>query len=75
MIIADTTVQIKNIKHPHDVYLMDKARLSIVKLCQSLGISLNETYARTYKRDIVNHSALQVQSLILRHECLMYVLT
>ncbi|WP_342272449.1 hypothetical protein [Candidatus Tisiphia endosymbiont of Parasteatoda lunata] len=24
---------------------------------------------------IVNHSALQVQSLILRHECLMYVLT
>ncbi|WP_342272346.1 hypothetical protein [Candidatus Tisiphia endosymbiont of Parasteatoda lunata] len=23
----------------------------------------------------VNHSALQVQSLILRHECLMYVLT
>lgn len=53
MIIADTTVQIKNIKHPHDVYLMDKARLSIVKLCQSLGISLNETYARTYKRDII----------------------
>ncbi|WP_342271619.1 hypothetical protein [Candidatus Tisiphia endosymbiont of Parasteatoda lunata] len=24
---------------------------------------------------LVNHSALQVQSLILRHECLMYVLT
>ncbi len=24
---------------------------------------------------VVNHSALQVQSLILRHECLMYVLT
>ncbi|WP_342271930.1 hypothetical protein [Candidatus Tisiphia endosymbiont of Parasteatoda lunata] len=23
----------------------------------------------------VNHSALQVQSLILRHECLIYVLT
>ncbi|WP_342272195.1 hypothetical protein [Candidatus Tisiphia endosymbiont of Parasteatoda lunata] len=27
------------------------------------------------KRVVVNHSALQVQSLILRHECLMYVLT
>ncbi|WP_342271608.1 hypothetical protein [Candidatus Tisiphia endosymbiont of Parasteatoda lunata] len=27
------------------------------------------------KAQKVNHSALQVQSLILRHECLMYVLT
>ncbi|WP_342270896.1 hypothetical protein [Candidatus Tisiphia endosymbiont of Parasteatoda lunata] len=31
---------------------------------------------KLYKlRELVNHSALQVQSLILRHECLMYVLT
>ncbi|WP_342271859.1 hypothetical protein [Candidatus Tisiphia endosymbiont of Parasteatoda lunata] len=31
---------------------------------------------KLYKlRSLVNHSALQVQSLILRHECLMYVLT
>ncbi len=26
LIIADTTVQIKNIKHPHDVYLMQEFR-------------------------------------------------
>ncbi|WP_342271447.1 IS5 family transposase [Candidatus Tisiphia endosymbiont of Parasteatoda lunata] len=73
LIIADTTVQIKNIKHPHDVYLMDKARLSIVKLCQSLGISLNETYARTYKRDIIKlwkykeHSKAKKRWKIMKH--------
>lgn len=42
-IIVDTTVQIKNIKYPHDVYLMDKARIELVKLCHALGIKLNET--------------------------------
>jgi transposase, IS5 family len=52
-IIIDTTVQIKNIKHPHDVYLMDKARVELVKLCHDLDIELNETYAKTYKRDII----------------------
>ncbi|WP_410521387.1 hypothetical protein [Candidatus Tisiphia endosymbiont of Parasteatoda lunata] len=31
--------------------------------------------ASYWARELVNHSALQVQSLILRHECLMYVLT
>ncbi|WP_342224828.1 transposase [Rickettsia endosymbiont of Urophora cardui] len=73
LIIADTTVQIKNIKHPHDVYLMDKARLSIVKLCNSLGIHLNETYARTYKRDIVKlwkykeHSKAKKRWKIMKH--------
>ena len=45
----DTTVQIKNIKHPHDVYLMETAREKIVDLCKRLGIPLNETYAKTFK--------------------------
>jgi len=48
-VIIDTTVQIKNIKHPHDVYLMETAREKIVDLCKRLGIPLNETYARTFK--------------------------
>ncbi|WP_425362791.1 IS5 family transposase [Candidatus Tisiphia endosymbiont of Hybos culiciformis] len=52
-IIVDTTVQIKNIKYPHDVYLMDKARIELVKLCHTLGIKLHETYAKQYKKDIV----------------------
>lgn len=48
-IIVDTTVQPKNIKHPHDAYLMGKAREEIVKLCCQNGVYLNETYAKTYK--------------------------
>ena len=47
--IIDTTVQIKNIKHPHDVHLMETARAKVVDLCKRLGISLNETYAKTCK--------------------------
>ena len=48
-VIIDTTVQIKNIKHPHDVYLMETAREKIVDLCKRLDIPLNETYAKTFK--------------------------
>lgn len=48
-VIIDTTVQIKNIKHPHDAYLMGTAREKIVDLCKKLGIPLNETYAKTFK--------------------------
>lgn len=48
-VIIDTTVQIKNIKHPHDVYLMETAREKVVDLCKRLGILLNETYAKTFK--------------------------
>ena len=48
-VIIDTTVQIKNIKHPHDIYLMETAREKIVDLCKRLDIPLNETYANTTK--------------------------
>ena len=48
-VIIDTTVQIKNIKHPHDVYLMETAREKVADLCKRLGIPLNETYAKTFK--------------------------
>lgn len=51
--IIDTTVQIKNIKHPHDVYLMETAREKIVDMCKRLGISLNETYAKTFKYKMI----------------------
>lgn len=47
--IIDTTVQIKNIKHPHDVHLMETARAKVVDLCKRLGIPLNETYAKIFK--------------------------
>lgn len=52
-VIVDTTVQIKNIKHPHDAYLMETAREKIVELCKRLGISLNETYAKSFKKNII----------------------
>jgi transposase, IS5 family len=51
--IIDTTVQIKNIKHPHDVYLMEKARQKVVKLCKELGIKLNETYEKAFKHTMI----------------------
>ena len=51
--IIDTTVQIKNIKHPHDVYLMETAREKVVDLCKRLGIPLNETYAKTFKYKMI----------------------
>jgi IS5 family transposase len=52
-VIVDTTVQIKNIKHPHDAYLMETSREKIVELCKRLGISLNETYAKAFKKNII----------------------
>jgi transposase, IS5 family len=54
-VIVDTTVQIKNIKHPHDAYLMEAAREKIVELCKRLGISLNETYAKAFKKIMWRH--------------------
>lgn len=52
-VIIDTTVQIKNIKHPHDAHLLGKAREELVKLSHSLGFKLNDTYAKYYKRLLI----------------------
>jgi transposase, IS5 family len=51
--IIDTTVQIKNIKHPHDAYLLGKAREEVVKLAHRLGFKLNDTYERKYKKGLI----------------------
>ena len=45
-VIIDTTVQIKNIKHPHDAHLLGKAREKIVNLSHKLRFKLNETHIR-----------------------------
>ena len=47
--IIDTTVQIKNIKHPHDATLMERARKEVVNICKKYKIDLNETYAKFFK--------------------------
>ena len=53
-VIIDTTVQIKNIKHPHDAYLLGKAREELVKLAHRLGVKLNETYEKRYKKGVIS---------------------
>jgi IS5 family transposase len=50
--IIDTTVQNKNIKYPHDGYLLGKAREELVKLAHNLGIKLHETYEKKYKENL-----------------------
>jgi IS5 family transposase len=52
-VIIDTTVQIKNIKHPHDAHLLGKAREEIVKLMKEMGLKLNETYELAYKKLLI----------------------
>lgn len=51
--IVDTTVQSKNIKHPHDAYLMEAARKKVVEFCKRVGIDLNETYAKSFKKNMI----------------------
>lgn len=71
--IIDTTVQTKNIKYPHEAYLLEKAREEIVNLCIRYGIKLNETYALRYKRSILklwkykDTSKVKKRIKILRH--------
>lgn len=52
--IIDTTVQIKNIKHPHDAYLLGKAREEVVKLAHKFGFKLNDTYEKKYKKGLIS---------------------
>lgn len=52
-VIVDTTVQSKNIRHPHDVHLLEKARHHLVSLCHGLGLKLHETYALKFKRAMI----------------------
>ena len=51
--IIDTTVQIKNIKYPHDAYLINKARQKIVHFLKRIGIQLHETYAKKFRYSLL----------------------
>lgn len=53
-VIIDTTVQIKNIKYPHDANLLGKAREELVKLAHRLGFKLNDTYEKKYKKGVMS---------------------
>ncbi len=47
--IVDTTVQIKNVKYPHDAYLLQRSREAVVDAAKELGIKLNDTYSKFFK--------------------------
>lgn len=72
-VIVDTTVQIKNIKHPHDVHLMETARSHLVVLCKNLGIKLNDSFALRFKRTTIQiwkykgESASKKKKKLMRH--------
>lgn len=50
-VIVDTTVQEKNITHPTDSRLINKARENLVKLAKARGIELRQTYTFKGKRE------------------------
>ena len=54
-VVVDTTVQEKNIAHPTDPKLYDRGRRKLVKLAQSRGLKLRQTYARTGPADLRQH--------------------
>lgn len=70
-VIIDTTVQIKNVKHPHDAYLMETARKKIVNLCKRLDISLNETYAKAFKYKMIKLWKYKKDSKAKQHKKVM----
>ena len=45
-VIVDTTVMEKNIAHPTDIRLYDRARQRLVKLAREAGLGLRQSYAR-----------------------------
>jgi IS5 family transposase len=53
---VDTTVQEKNVRHPTDARLYDRARERIVKEAAKHGVKLRQTYARVAKRAMLMQS-------------------
>ena len=45
-VAVDTTVMEKNIAHPTDARIYERARAHLVALAQEAGIDLRQTYAR-----------------------------
>jgi len=51
---VDTTVQEKNIRHPTDARLYDRAREVLVKKAGRCGIKLRQSYKRVSKQELLN---------------------
>jgi len=53
--IVDTTVQPKAVAHPTDARLMHRSRERLVRLANTLGIELRQSYARVGKIALIKH--------------------
>jgi IS5 family transposase len=54
-VVIDTTVQEKAVAFPTDARLMNRARETLVRLAQKLGVSLRQSYARVGKLALIKH--------------------
>ena len=54
-VIADTTVQPKNVTFPTDAKLLNRAREKLVKLAKRTGVVLRQSYARVGKFALIKH--------------------
>ncbi len=52
-VVVDTTVQPKNVAHPTDAKLLNRARERLVRLAKKHGVSLRQSYARVGKLALV----------------------
>jgi transposase, IS5 family len=54
-VVVDTTVQPKNIMHPTDAKLLNRARERLVRLARKHGIVLRQSYARVGKLALIRY--------------------
>ena len=52
-VVVDTTVQPKNVAHPTDAKLLNRARERLVRLAKKHGVALRQSYARVGKRALI----------------------
>jgi IS5 family transposase len=52
-VVVDTTVQPKNVAHPTDAKLLNRARERLVRLATKHGVRLRQSYARVGKRAFI----------------------
>ena len=53
---VDTTVMEKNVRHPTDARLLDRAREKLVKQAQAEGVRLRQSYVRVGKQALLQQS-------------------
>jgi hypothetical protein len=52
-VVVDTTVQPKNVAHPTDAKLLNRARERLVRLARKHGVALRQSYARVGKLALI----------------------